>query len=383
MNTFPSMAGQDAAPLKNGGDVDRYLSPELKSRKVDLKKRMCGLNEIQPVLTGRYLVKGWLDRGAASVVYGESNVGKTFFALDIALHVAAGLPWHGNKVALMLGANRLGPVVYVAAEGGVGINNRIEAIRHDNPDLLKESNFTLLPTGLDLCGATDGEALVTAIKEKMDHAVLIVIDTLARTMGNGDENTARDMGAFVRNMDLLRERTGAHVMVIHHSGKDVSKGARGSGSLRAAVDTEIELRRSGNVIMAETRKQRDFSSGKVFAYSLRSVIIGHDEDGDLVTSAVVQDAVAVKKLPTLSKQQKIALEAFNDALDNYGVTKTGEAFPSDRICVPLEDWRECCERHALTVGLSDSAYRQAFGRACKVLQEKEIVRVFDGFVWMC
>jgi hypothetical protein len=356
---------------------------EINGRASDLAGKMVSLRSIAPVLTSRYLVKGWLDRGALSVVYGESNVGKTFFALDMGIHVAAAKDWHGCKVPTA--ENYAGGVIYVACEGGVGLNNRIEAMRRNDPDLIEaaEEDFELLPTMLDLCGSNDAAALIDAIEDVCSDPGLIIIDTLAMAFGGGDENTAKDMGLFIANCIRLRTETGAHVMVIHHSGKDTSKGARGSGSLRAAADSEIELTRSGAVIMAEDRKQRDREKGKVFAYTLKSVFIGNDEDGDAVTSAVVEVTEPVKKVTRLKGQALIAMQAFGDALADHGETKTGEAFPSNRQCVSLDNWREYCDRHALTDGADASAKRQAFGRAWKALQEKEIIRVLDGFAWRC
>ncbi|WP_439521079.1 AAA family ATPase [Marivita sp.] len=363
------------------------IYPGKLSRVEQLTGAMKPLSGVKPVLSGRYLVKGWLDRGSASVVYGESNVGKTFFALDLAFHVAARLPWHGIKVAGMGDREWPGKVYYLALEGGSGFTNRICAMRQHRSDIFEriesECDFVPWPVTIDLHGATDGDAIASAIEECNEPTALVVIDTLARAMGDGDENTAKDMGQFVRNVDLIRERTGAHVMVIHHSGKDTSKGARGSGSLRGAIDTEIELTRSGAVIMAEARKQREMQCDGVFAYTLQDVFIGNDEDGEPVTSAVVQPTEPVKKTTQLKGQALIAMQAFGDALADHGESKTGEAFPSNRKCVSLDHWREYCDRHSLTDGSDSSAARQAFGRAWKRLQEKEIIRVIDGFAWKC
>ncbi|MFD1193345.1 helicase RepA family protein [Seohaeicola saemankumensis] len=373
----------DLRPTTNSGG---YIAPELKGRAADLSILLQPLNAINPVLDSRYLVKGWLDRGAFSVVYGESNVGKTFFALDLSMHVAAARDWHGNRIPG--NTNYAGPVVYVAGEGGAGINNRIEAIRRERAHLMRyteeNGDFMLLPTALDLCESNDAAALVAALDDLPAPPSLIVIDTLARAFGGGDENTAKDMGAFIRNIDAIRAETGAHVMVIHHSGKDTSKGARGSGSLRAAVDTEIELTRDGTVILAETKKQRDMPTGNVFAYTLRSVLIGQDEDGDDITSAVVEAAEAPeKRKPRLRGQALIAMNAFNEALANHGEFKKGQPFPEDRQCVALERWREYCDRHDLSSGEGESSNRAAFHKNKTNLQERGLVRVQDGYVWGC
>jgi hypothetical protein len=341
------------------------------------------LDSIKPVLSSRYLVKGWLDRGATSVVYGESNVGKTFFALDLAMHVAAGLTWHGANVPPA--SESFGCVVYVACEGGSGISNRIEAIRRHDADLIEQAEarhgFTLLPTILDLCDETDAKELVKAFATLPARIGLVIIDTLARTMGSGDENTTRDMGSFIRSLDHIRYATGAHIMVIHHTGKDASKGARGSGSLRAAVDTEICLACCGPVIMAETRKQRDMPTGKVFAYMLRVVAIGEDEDGEPVTSAVVEPTEPAKKTHPLTGQKLIAMQALDDALAHKGEKRHGDMFPPNRRCVSLEIWREFSNRHSLTCGSAESAARTAFNRARDGLQRDGFIRIVDGYVW--
>lgn len=377
-----ALGARDVAYLENTSRPNGRGPPRRAGRAADLPAALTPIGAITPVLSSRYLVKGWFDRGTASVVYGESNVGKTFFVLDLALYVAAGLDWHDNRVS------RGGAVIYVAGEGGYGINNPIEAIRRVRADLAESSvesgDFMLLPRTLDLCGTGDAMALHDALVSRgADSASLIVIDTLARAMGRGDENTAQDMGAFVRSIGKLRERVSSHVLVAHHTGKDTSKGARGSSSLRAAVDTEVELTRSGDVITAETKKQRDMPSGKVFAYTLRDVVIGKDEDGDSVTSAVVEPTGRVTTGPKLSPQQRIAMQALDDALAHHGEKKQGDIFPPNRRCVSMERWREYCDRHSLSNGNDSSAARKAFGQAWKSLQEKELIRVVDGFVWRC
>ena len=92
--------------------------PGVASRAGDRESAMQSVQAVKPILSGRYLVKGWLDRGSASVVYDESNVGKTFFALDLAMHVAARLPWHGVNVAGMGERECPGQVYYLALDGG-------------------------------------------------------------------------------------------------------------------------------------------------------------------------------------------------------------------------------------------------------------------------
>lgn len=170
-------------------------------------------------------------------------------------------------------------------------------------------------------------------------------------------------------------------MVVHHSGKDASKSARGSGSLRAAADTEIELTRVDGIIMAETRKQRDMTCDAVFAYSLKSVFIGMDDDGEKVTSAVVQPAEPVKRKVKLTGTDKIALQALDDCIRDHGQQLTSPNYPSNRRCVSLDRWREYCDRHSLSSGEGESSRRTAFHKVKNRLQEKEMVRIIDGWLW--
>jgi hypothetical protein len=134
---------------------DPRESDQITGRVEYLRSQLRTPDRIEPALTAVYLVKGWLDRGAASVVYGESNVGKTFFALDLAMHVAAGLPWHGCRVA-----EPAGSVLYIASEGGHGVRNRISAIRQERIELSSD-RFHLLPATVDLHASFDAPALAT------------------------------------------------------------------------------------------------------------------------------------------------------------------------------------------------------------------------------
>ncbi len=339
------------------------------SRASEIERRLIRLGSIEAVLTNNYLVKGWLDRNCLSMLYGPSNAGKTFVALDIAIHIAAGQPWRGLRV-------NGGPVLYIAAEGGAGIRNRLAAIKREHPEMAS-APFTLLPVGLDLHGQGDALAVCEIMPD--EAPALVVVDTLARSMGAGDENTAKDAALFVRNCDLIREATGAHVMVIHHTGKDEDRGARGSSALRAAVDNEIQVTSDWEIL---SRKQRDQEPPKPLHFKLRSVRLGTDEDGEPVTSAVVD--VAEPPKPTrkpLTGKNEVAMAALHDALRDHGENGTGENYPKGSKIVHVDHWREACGVHGLTTGASESAARQAFKRAKDKLMDMNEVREWGDHVW--
>lgn len=261
-------------------------------------------DDVQPTLETEYLIKGVLDRGAMSVVYGPSNSGKTFFALDAAFHAATGREWRGRRV-------QGGGVLYLAAEGGNGIANRITALRTTTE--VSAVPFALRRAGLDLLNPRADLANVIALAEEVKKRAplaLIVIDTLSRVIAGGDENAASDMTAFIKNVDFIRQETGAHLMIVHHTGKDAAKGARGHSSLRAATDTEIEIMvdEFGNKV-AKVTKQRDLEGGLEFQFALKSVHLGEDQDGDAVTSCIVEhvetDKKAGESLPSMDVCRKM------------------------------------------------------------------------------
>ncbi|MGX9352355.1 helicase RepA family protein [Shimia sp. W99] len=364
MSNFSEMAGR---PVSH---PDEFPQEKVHGRRArEIKRRLVDLSAIDAVLTDNYLLKGWLDRSCLSMLYGPSNAGKTFVALEIAMHIAAGKPWRGLRI-------NGGPVLYIAAEGGAGILNRIAAIKRDRPDMA-DAQFYLLPLVLDLHGQRDARTVCAAMPCK--KPALVVIDTLARSMGAGDENTAKDAAQFVRNCDLIREATGAHVMVIHHTGKDEERGARGSSALRAAVDNEIQVTAEWEI---KSRKQRDQEPPDPLHFNLRSVTLGIDEDGDPVTSAVVDMAEPPKpERKPLSGKNEVAMQALYDALCDHGETRTGNLYPPNRRVVHVDKWREACDLHGLTSGTSESAGRQAFKRAKDKLMDLNEVRQHGDHVW--
>ncbi|RWA81480.1 MAG: hypothetical protein EOQ31_31540 [Mesorhizobium sp.] len=224
------------------------------------------------------LVKGLLDQGAMTVLYGESNTGKTFLAMDIAFHIAAGMNWGGMRTAKF-------PVLYIAAEGGQGARKRAAALasRYSVEAATAAFHYLMHPINLLRADADLGR-LIESVRATGMRFGLIVVDTLSRAMAGGDENAPGDMGAMVKHLDALRAATSAHVMVVHHSGKDRAKGARGHSLLRAATDTEIEV---ADKQIAVT-KQRDLDKSFASGFELDVMTLGVDGDGDPVTSCVVR-----------------------------------------------------------------------------------------------
>jgi hypothetical protein len=205
------------------------------------------------------------------------------------------------------------PVVYIAAEGGQGARKRAAALVSKYGEAGEGFWFLLHPVNL-LRADADLGPLVATLRELGERPGLIVLDTLSRAMAGGDENASTDMGAMVKHLDALRAATSAHLLVVHHTGKDRAKGARGHSLLRAATDTEIEV---GDRQIAVT-KQRDLDKSYCSGFDLDVMTLGVDGDGDPITSCTVRlvgrDSVSVGvATPTEERIVRAVaeLEAFN------------------------------------------------------------------------
>ncbi len=345
-------AYQKFAPLAAYADPTALTAPTAPTAaSFDAPARPSGLewfDDVEVSLAANYIVKGVLDQGAMSVIYGPSNSGKTFFALDMAFNIAIGAQWRGRRVKPCA-------VLYLAAEGGRGVTNRIAALKAvtglcDVPLALKRAGLDLLHAQADLQHICDLAGDV--MHRRPGLPLLIVIDTLSRVMAGGDENSAADMTALIRNIDAIREATGAHVCLVHHTGKDTARGARGHSSLRAATDTEIEVQSEGGARAAQVSKQRDNPGGETFAFSLKAVILGRDQDGDEVASCVVeaQDTEAFEAAKAqkrgLGGNQKILADTF-DQMIGEGIGKPnpgGVGFPEPGrfMTVGMDEFRAEC-----------------------------------------
>lgn len=355
-------------------DQGKTDSPRMKPGSQRILDRITYAANLQPALESDYLVKGWLFRGCTSILYGQSNTGKTYLAVDLAHAISKGRVWGARRV-------RKGRVLYIAAEGGAGFTNRISAL--DGPE------FFVLISSLTLATKDTQRAfLIEVLKhlEKVGGAPwdLVVIDTMARVMGGADENAAPDIADLMQNIAGIQAATGAHVMLVHHSGKDTSKGARGHSALRAAVDTEIELSRDETgLITALLTKQRDGPTGIKFEYRLRQVELGRDQDGDPVTTCVVDPVEGGGAgRGRLSESQRRALDILANLIEAAGEVVRKPHMPGVPV-VPVDRWRQACLDDG---GLSSSDNREAqlkaFRRAREDLVAGGFVCVREDLAWV-
>jgi AAA domain len=339
--------------------------------------------DMEARLEDRTIVAALLNAGEMSLVVGATGTGKSFLVIDMCLHIAAGARWFGRRT------EQTG-VLYLATEAGKGIINRAVGYKQTFPDP-EDLPLAAVVSPVDLYDATANliDIIVAIPTLQLSQSVgLIIVDTLSRAMGGGDENSPDGMGGFVTNIDALRHRTGAHVLVVHHLGKDASRGARGHSLLKAAVDTEIEVTRDDatGISTARVTKQRELPTSGSFSFSLRAVELGRNQYGEPITTCILReeqgiDPSAIKK--NLSPSQQRALQLLGDAISMAGeVPPANNHIPPKTKCVTEQLWRDYCYKGGISGADKPDSLQKSFKRAAEGLVAAGRVGKWDPWVWL-
>jgi len=296
--------------------------------------RLLSAKEVQQLPAPTPLIEGLLYEETLSALYGPEATFKSFTALDWHLCIGLGLPWCGRRT-------KQGATVYVSAEGSRGLGRRIEAWeRAYAHEAAAWCHFlTDAPQLLD-----DGEVddLLSVLEVLAPAPVLVTLDTVARTMVGGDENSSRDMGRYVAAADRIKRALGCAVNLIHHSAR-AGGNIRGSTSLPAALDTEIRAERDQDVLTLTCDKQKDAEEFLPIIMAKRVVQLS---DGG---SSVVLEATSASE--EFSQAERLVLSILVDTFGARGATDS--------------QWREVCE--------SQKVSRPSYYRAKKKQIERGLV----------
>lgn len=314
-------------------------------------------------LNETWLIVGILpESGILIVIYGSPGSYKSFVVLDMALSIATGKLWHGRKV-------KQGCVIYVAAEGQAGTLKRIKAWqKHHNIDQVK--NFALMPIQVMLDDPLELHDFISSIEKMELKPSLIIFDTLARCM-KGDENSTSDMGNIVTACSRITEVTGAQVLLIHHSGKDLAKGARGSIALTGAADTLLATNKTAKQeAILKCEKQKDYELFPDMAFNFELVDTGFTtEDMEPVRSLVPvydTDSRPAKGRVMLSGSKRIAYEAL-------------QSLCYDNKTVHVDDWRDAAYKAGISASSDQGAKQKSFKRAVTSLLDANLIEVRDDY----
>jgi len=335
-------ATPNATNATNPGNVHQETDKTYKPFKIESWQSV----KDEPV---NWLVQDVIPEKSFVALYGPPASFKSFIAMDIAECIASGRPWLGKEI------NGTGPVLYIAGEGHGGIGARIAAIKqhHNTPD---GAQVYVVRSQINLRSSVDDfTALIVAIDELVQELGvdlrMIVIDTLARAFGGGNENSSDDMGAFIQATGKIQNRYRCSLMVLHHAGKDTTKGLRGHSSLLGAVDTQMEIMRfpettKGLILMS---KQKDGEDGQRYGFEAITVDIDRSDLGLENGSSLVIEASEVgdmkdsteenkpQKGKPIGAKQKIAEKSLNVAIKTFGsIMDTPEG---RKNTITLDQWK--------------------------------------------
>jgi hypothetical protein len=366
--------------IDGAGTMNGATTGDAQFREDKKRRRRFELVPFKAVLLGTtaaYLVKELVPRAGLTVVWGPPKCGKSFWAFDLATHVALGISYRGRRV-------HQGAVVYLALEGGYGFRARVEAYRRTHK--VENAPFYLVTDRTNL--AQDHFSLIADIQGQIGKSVpaLVVIDTLNRSLA-GSESKDEDMAAYIRAADTIREAFDCAVMIVHHCGVDGTR-PRGHTSLTGAADAQhAVIRKDGNIeITVEWMK--DGPEGDRIISRLERVDLGTDADGEPISSCVVvpghesyiDQQTGGRKV---KGAKKVVLELLRTAIAEVGsVPPKNNHIPPNTRTVSVATWRTYAYQGTITESDKPDTRQKAFVRAVRDLQAANLIGVWGDNVWI-
>ena len=361
----PKHALDRAKPRENGAPA-----PEAKANTRRATFRLVPASDME-LREPEYLVDGLIETNTLTVLFGEPGAGKSFLAIDIAASVATGTDFHGRRV-------KSGAAVYIAGEGHSGLRRRTRAWEIQQNATVEGAPLFFSETAAQLLDPAHFQTVVEEISRvtrTQGGPTLIIVDTLARNFGAGDENATSDMNRFVAAMDDFRTQfPGCTVIVVHHTGQTERSRARGSNALKAASDAEFRISLKGKVVLMTCLRRKDGPIAEALAFSLKEIEVDAHEDEAPFTSAALEATGSEEKMTStkLSPTNRFALNVLRRAIK----TKGDSTFDSTGI--EIEAWQQAFNE--VRREKSDAANRMAFTRAFEVLQKLNVISLSGNVV---
>jgi hypothetical protein len=338
--------------------------------------------DLQP-LDVPWLIEGLIPARGFMSLYGQPGSFKSFVALYLASAVATGTPVFERPIT------GSGPVVYICAEGVAGLWSRQTALTQTYPEFAG-ARVLFFQTGMDLRSSdADAKLLINDIQTMLgeESPALIIADTLNRVFGGGNENSSEDMSSLIKNVTIIQQAFECTMLLVHHSGKDVTRGLRGHSSLQGAVDTILECERIGsddkryvNILLA---KQKDGIDHITIQAKLTLVDLGEDRSSLVVEPLEEGETLETNKSqrpPPRGANQRVALRVLRELLNTDGISSPGfNDMPTAGRVAKVDDWR----RHTLAKMPQDNAAAR-FNEALMGLQAGEWIGVGGGgqYAWI-
>lgn len=371
----------DGLPEADPAWVIRWAERQI-GKKGNGRFQITWFDDVNQTAVKEEILKGVLGDGEFSLLVAKPGTAKSVLACDIGCHIAAGIDWHGRKV-------KQGLVVFFAAERKRLTERRVAAWRKRHG--VTKIPFVVVGGKLDLTtGLVDAKALANTIAElesKSGHScVLIILDTVTRTFGPGDQHQSRDMSRYIQSVDALNHATGAHILCIHHSTWSDERG-KGAIDLDGAIDVSFVV----NVNGTGAAKQFTFSctgsndgeDGAISTFKLESVTLGTDDEGNETTAPVVIQTEAKVKT---RNHADLVFESLERAIEEHGVEVPDDTrgFPPGTIAVQPDRWRDtyCADCRATEPNVKDGTLKKRYQRAVDELVKAQKVGRFGQWNWI-
>ena len=327
----------------------------------------------------QWLVKTIMEKSNLVEIFGPPESCKSLIALEIGFCVACGIDWNGYKVTQ-------GNVVYIAGEGFGGLARRIKAL--EKKYKCKAPKLILSKAPAEFLNDSSAKQVSEAITEICGDAALVVIDTLNRNFGAGDENATKDMTTFIGNIDYYLKNKDESVIIVHHSGLNDKGRSRGNSSLFGALDLQYHVTKTGTNVTFKNTKSKDIPPPKPIGFIIKGAPIEWtDEDGNELTAPVLElsECVTATKTMRMTHRDEIAIRSLRQATEKHGIEPTSamkSAFGGMEYkkVVGLDDWRNKFYSLADLEGTQDTK-RKAFQRTRQKLLEHKKIVTMDGYFW--
>ena len=302
-----------------------------------------------------YLIDGLIPKNSLAMIYGTPGAGKSFLALDMALCIAHGRSWRSKET-------KKGGVIYLASEGFGGVGQRLRAWYSHN-QVSDHCDLRFMRTAIDFIEPENIEKLIRTISNVEFNVSMIVVDTVARSF-SGEENSAKEMGGFVRACGALMSATGATVLGVHHAGKAIDRGLRGSNALEGASDAILSVKKDDvGIIEVKTDKQKDAAQEPMpMKFVLEEVAISGGSSAVLVE---VDSDIERDRRKKLTPREQIAFDALNNLL-----------IDSNKNEIAVNAW------HKEHVKKAPDATASNRSKARDALQLKGYIAIDNGVVWV-
>ena len=223
---------------KSSEEFIDYCQSNIVRQRVSLELIPVG-RMIKDIKKPEWLINDVCEKESVIAIFGQAKAGKSFITVDMAACLALGKEWHGHKT-------HQAPVIYLAGEGIRNISRRFLAWSKINKAEIHQAPLMISSRGARLLDDKDHQLLkdtISATEDEYGDIGMIIVDTLARNFGGGNENSTEDMNAFVERIDDLKDTFKSCISIVHHTGHGTGTRARGSSVLPAAVDAEYKVLR--------------------------------------------------------------------------------------------------------------------------------------------